>query len=183
MPAGVNIPNPSGGFLNGDNQPNGIYTWNGLTLFDNADTSGTTNVNAPNYSAILPGADGLGGKFDPSLAYKFVNRSNGNILEAAAGFVELGRISGYCGGHGQHEPLPAVADLEQRRRILSNRQRERAAGRNSECPRRFRRLDERGQSRSCKRLQVRLRNRSGTLSPPETDTSISSTTSAGLSWT
>jgi arabinogalactan endo-1,4-beta-galactosidase len=82
---GVNIPNPSGGFLNGDNQPNGIYTWNGLTLFDNADTSGTTNVNAPNYSAMLPGADALGGKFDPSLTYKFVNRSNGNILEALQG--------------------------------------------------------------------------------------------------
>jgi len=89
-PAGVNIPNPSGGFLNGDNQPNGIYTWNGLTLFDNADTSGATNVNAANYSALLPGTDGLGGKFDPSLVYKFVNRSNGNILEAAQGSSSSG---------------------------------------------------------------------------------------------
>lgn len=89
-PAGVNIPNLSGGFLNGDNQPNAIYTWNGLTLFDNADTSGATNVNAPNYSSILAGAGGLGGKFDPSLAYKFVNRSNGNILEAALGSSSSG---------------------------------------------------------------------------------------------
>jgi len=84
-PAGVNIPNPSGGFINGDNQPNAIYAWNGLTLFDNADSSGTTNVSAANYSALLPGADALGGKFDPTLAYKLVNLSSGKILEAAQG--------------------------------------------------------------------------------------------------
>ncbi|HUJ29714.1 MAG TPA: glycosyl hydrolase 53 family protein [Candidatus Acidoferrum sp.] len=84
-PAGVNIPNPAGGFLNGDNLPNAIYAWNGLTLFENADTSGTTNVNASNYSALLPGVDALGGKFDASLAYKLVNLSNGDILEAQQG--------------------------------------------------------------------------------------------------
>jgi arabinogalactan endo-1,4-beta-galactosidase len=60
-PAGVNIPSLSSGFINGDNLPDAIYTWNGLTLFDNADTSGTTDVNAPNYSALLPGIDALGG--------------------------------------------------------------------------------------------------------------------------
>ena len=43
-PAGVNIPNLSGGFFNGDNLADAIYTWNGLTLFNNADSSGTTNV-------------------------------------------------------------------------------------------------------------------------------------------
>ena len=80
-PEGVNVPNSTGGFLNGDGQPNAIYTWSGLTLFDNADTSGTTDVNAANYSTALPGLDALGGKLDPSLAYKFVNRSTGQILE------------------------------------------------------------------------------------------------------
>jgi arabinogalactan endo-1,4-beta-galactosidase len=89
-PAGVNIPNPSGGFLNGDNQPNGVYAWNGLTLFDNADTSGTTNVSDPSYSELLPGVDALGGKFDPSLAYKLVNRSNGGILESVQGSPKSG---------------------------------------------------------------------------------------------
>jgi arabinogalactan endo-1,4-beta-galactosidase len=84
-PEGVNIPNPSGGFLNGDNQPNAIYAWNGLTIFDNADTSGTTNVTLPNYSALLPAADALGGKFDPSLRYKLVNRASGQILESQGG--------------------------------------------------------------------------------------------------
>lgn len=59
-PAGVNIPLPSGGFFNGDNQANAIYTWNGLTLFDNADSSGTTNVNDPNYSTPLVALDALG---------------------------------------------------------------------------------------------------------------------------
>jgi len=84
-PAGVNIPNRSGGFLNGDNQPNAIYSWNGLTLFDNTDSSGSTNVNDANYSALLPAADALGGKCDPSLRYKLLNRSTGKVLESAQG--------------------------------------------------------------------------------------------------
>lgn len=65
-PAGVNIPSLSGGFINGDNLPDAIFTWNGLTLFDNADTSGTTDVTAPNYSALLPGIDALGGQPGPA---------------------------------------------------------------------------------------------------------------------
>jgi arabinogalactan endo-1,4-beta-galactosidase len=79
-PAGVNIPNSSGGFINGDNLQDAIYGWSGLTLFDNADSSGSTNVNASNYSALLPGIDALGGRLDPTLNYKFVNRSSGLIL-------------------------------------------------------------------------------------------------------
>ena len=57
---GVNVPNSSGGFVSGDNLPDAFYSWNGLTLFDNADASGTTNVNDPNYSAPLPALDALG---------------------------------------------------------------------------------------------------------------------------
>lgn len=59
-PAGVNIPNLNGGFINGDNQADAIYIWNGLTLFDNADSSGTTNVNDANYSTPLAALDALG---------------------------------------------------------------------------------------------------------------------------
>ncbi|MGO9640283.1 MAG: RICIN domain-containing protein [Candidatus Acidiferrales bacterium] len=85
-PEGVNIPNPSGGFLNGDNQPNAIYAWNGLTIFDNADGgTNNTNVSASNYSALLPAADALGGKFDPSLRYKLINGATGKILESQGG--------------------------------------------------------------------------------------------------
>jgi arabinogalactan endo-1,4-beta-galactosidase len=79
-PAGVNIPNTSGGLINGDNLPNAIYTWNGLTIFDNADSSGSTNANAANYSMLLPGIDALGGKLDATLSYKLVNLANGRIL-------------------------------------------------------------------------------------------------------
>lgn len=104
-PAGVNIPNPSGGFLNGDNQPNAIYSWNGLTVFDNADSSGSTNVNAANYSALLPGVDALGGKFDPSVRYKIVNRSTGNILESAQGSTASGASLDTATDTGSESPF------------------------------------------------------------------------------
>ncbi len=91
-PAGVNIPNLSGGFFNGDNQADAIYSWNGLTLFNNADTSGTTNVNDPTYSELLPGMDALGGKLDSTLSYKFVNRSSGNILSVYQGSNSSGAM-------------------------------------------------------------------------------------------
>ncbi len=91
-PAGVNIPGLSGGFLNGDNQANAIYTWNGLTLFNNADSSGTTNINDPSYSELLPGMDALGGNLDPTLSYKFVNRSSGQILSVYQGSNAAGAL-------------------------------------------------------------------------------------------
>jgi arabinogalactan endo-1,4-beta-galactosidase len=90
--AGVNIPNGSGGLFNGDNLPNAIYIWNGLTLFNNADTSGATNINDPNYSEPLPGIDALGGKLDATLSYKFVNRSNGKILSVFQASTDAGAM-------------------------------------------------------------------------------------------
>jgi arabinogalactan endo-1,4-beta-galactosidase len=91
-PAGVNIPNLSGGFFNGDNQSDAIYVWNGLTLFNNADSSGTTNINDPSYSELLPGMDALGGNLDSTLSYKFVNRSSGNILSVYQGSNSSGAM-------------------------------------------------------------------------------------------
>lgn len=79
-PTGVNVPNPSTGLVNGDNKADAIYIWNGLTLFDNADNGGSTNPKAANYSALLSGVDALGGKLDPALIYKLVNRANGQVL-------------------------------------------------------------------------------------------------------
>jgi arabinogalactan endo-1,4-beta-galactosidase len=62
-PAGVNIPRLNGGYFNGGaDLPDAIYVWNGLTIFDNADTSGATNLNDPNYSTPLPALDALGGR-------------------------------------------------------------------------------------------------------------------------
>ena len=57
-PAGVTIPGASG-----------IFTWNGLTLFDETST-------------LLPGVDALGGKLDPTLSYRFVNRGSGEPIGA-----------------------------------------------------------------------------------------------------
>jgi arabinogalactan endo-1,4-beta-galactosidase len=81
---GVNTAKSGGGFTNGAGAPDGTYVWNGLTLFDNADTSGTSQSSATNYSAILSGADALGGKIDSTLAYKLVNVASTNILETPA---------------------------------------------------------------------------------------------------
>jgi hypothetical protein len=96
-PAGVNIPNASGGFINGDNLPDAIYVWNGLTLFDNADISGSTDVDAANYSMLLPGIDALGGKLDPTLAYKFVNAGSGRFYPFSGVHCRR-RLAGHRGG-------------------------------------------------------------------------------------
>jgi arabinogalactan endo-1,4-beta-galactosidase len=82
-PEGVNTASTGGGFTNGDGRTDATYVWNGLTLFDNADTSGTSLSTASNYSAILGGADALGGKLDISLAYTLVNVATGQTLEVA----------------------------------------------------------------------------------------------------
>jgi arabinogalactan endo-1,4-beta-galactosidase len=47
-PAGVDIPKPGGGLFNGDNLPDAIYIWTGLTVFNNVD------------STPLPALDALG---------------------------------------------------------------------------------------------------------------------------
>jgi arabinogalactan endo-1,4-beta-galactosidase len=62
-PAGVNIPRLTRGLFNGGSGLwDSIYVWNGLTIFDNADSSGSTNVNDPNYSTPLPALGALGGR-------------------------------------------------------------------------------------------------------------------------
>jgi len=91
-PAGVNIPNSSGGFINGDGLPDAIYIWNGLTLFNNEDTSGSTDISASDYSMLLPGIDALGGKLDPTLSYKLVNLSSGGILSVSQASIAPGAL-------------------------------------------------------------------------------------------
>ncbi len=80
---GVNVFVSGGGYSNADGKIDSLYQWNGLTLFDNADTQGYSNANLSNYSSTLPALDALGGKLDAALSYKFVNKSNGQILETA----------------------------------------------------------------------------------------------------
>jgi len=100
-PAGVDISSASGGFINGDNLPDAIYIWNGLTLFNDVNT------------VLLPAIDALGGKLDPTLSYKFVNFSSGQILSVYQTSTAAGA------------PLDAEADsgnpaLSQQWRITSN---------------------------------------------------------------
>ncbi|MGA2890116.1 MAG: glycosyl hydrolase 53 family protein [Terracidiphilus sp.] len=90
-PEGVNTAKASGsGYTAADGTIDATYTWNGLTLFDNADTSGNSLSTAANYSAILGGADALGGKIDSTLAYKLVNVSSGKILEISGSATSSG---------------------------------------------------------------------------------------------
>jgi hypothetical protein len=91
-PTGVNVPDPVNGLINGDNKPDAIYIWNGLTLFDNADSSGTTNPKAANYSVLLSSVDALGGKLDPALSYKLVNRANTQLLAVDNGSNQAGAM-------------------------------------------------------------------------------------------
>jgi arabinogalactan endo-1,4-beta-galactosidase len=112
-PAGVNIPNLTGGFINGDNLPDAVFVWNGLELFNNGDSSGTTNVNDPSYSELLPAVDALGGKLDSTLSYKLVNRSDGSILSVYQGANSAGALL-------DAEANSGTPTLSQQWRITSN---------------------------------------------------------------
>ncbi|HEX4807330.1 MAG TPA: glycosyl hydrolase 53 family protein [Bryobacteraceae bacterium] len=84
--AGVNILAYGGPYyFNGGWPPQSIYIWNGLTLFNNADGSGSSNQNDPSYSELLTGLDAVGNKLDPTLKYKFVT-SFGPVLALLPGF-------------------------------------------------------------------------------------------------
>jgi arabinogalactan endo-1,4-beta-galactosidase len=87
---GTNIPKAGGGYTAGDGLTDATFVWSGLTLFDNADTSGSTQVTVPTYNAVLPALSAVGGKLDASLAYKLVNANDGRILETAAALTTSG---------------------------------------------------------------------------------------------
>jgi Ricin-type beta-trefoil lectin domain-like len=69
-------------YFNGGYPPDSIYVWNGLTLFDNADSSGSSNQTDPRYSEVLAGLDAVGNKLDPSLNYKLVTPRGGILARA-----------------------------------------------------------------------------------------------------
>jgi arabinogalactan endo-1,4-beta-galactosidase len=112
-PEGVNTTSAGGGFTNGDGRTDATYVWNGLTFFDNADTSGTSLSTASNYSAILGGADALGGKLDASLAYMLVNVASDQILGASGSAGSSGTPLGTASSDGG-------ATLSQQWSITSN---------------------------------------------------------------
>ena len=78
--AGVNILAYGGPYyFNGGYPPDSIYVWNGLTLFDNADASGSSNQADPSYSELLRGVDAVGNKLDATLTYKLVTPFGGTL--------------------------------------------------------------------------------------------------------
>jgi hypothetical protein len=86
---GTNIAN-GGGFTAGDGKTDSTFVWNGLALFDNADSGGETDVSADMYNAVLPALSAVGGTLDASLTYKFVNIADGTLLETAAALTTSG---------------------------------------------------------------------------------------------
>jgi arabinogalactan endo-1,4-beta-galactosidase len=91
--AGVNILAYGGPYyFNGGYPPDSIYIWNGLTLFNNADSGGSSNPADPNYSQLLTGIDAVGNKLDPTLRYKLVTpRGVLALVPESAGRLYLGR--------------------------------------------------------------------------------------------
>lgn len=112
-PDGVNTTSTSGGYTNGDGKTDATFVWNGLTLFDNADTAGSAQATAANYSAILGGADALGGKLDPTLHYMLVNVATGQALGTAG-------IAGNSGTPLATQSTDGGATLAQQWSITSN---------------------------------------------------------------
>jgi arabinogalactan endo-1,4-beta-galactosidase len=90
---GTNVPAAGEGYANYNEAgyPADLFYWDGLTLFDDADNGDYTDVfTAPTYNTVLPALAAVGGKLDPTLGYKFVNASDGRILETAASLTTSG---------------------------------------------------------------------------------------------
>ncbi len=90
---GTNVPAAGEGYANYNEAgyPADLFNWDGLTLFDDADNGTYTDVfTAPTYNSVLPALTALGGKLDSTLTYKFINASDGRILETAAALTTSG---------------------------------------------------------------------------------------------
>jgi hypothetical protein len=85
----VNILADGGPFyFNGGFPPDSIYIWNGLTLFNNADSSGSSNQADPAYSQLLGGIDAVGNKLDQTQKVKLVT-PGGTVLALSARHLAL----------------------------------------------------------------------------------------------
>lgn len=82
---GTNVTSADGSFYANNynaGESDALYAWDGSTLFDDADYGNwVSNFSDPVYNTVLPALSSVGGTLDPSLAYKFVNASNGQLLE------------------------------------------------------------------------------------------------------
>lgn len=91
------------------------YWWTaGVGIFD-----GMTTAGDPRDNAAMPAMLALGGKLDPTLAYKFVNAANGRVLEtanastAAGAALNTGVDTGVAGIHQQWQIVSQDGDAEQ----------------------------------------------------------------------
>jgi arabinogalactan endo-1,4-beta-galactosidase len=98
----------------GTNGLRGIWTTPGVGIFDASNTAGSALDNA-----TLPVMAALGGKLDPTLAYKFVNAGNGGVLQTdhgsttPAAALGTGPDTGITGLHQEWQILAQGADPHQ----------------------------------------------------------------------
>jgi arabinogalactan endo-1,4-beta-galactosidase len=84
----------------------GFWATNGIGLFDASTTAGN-----PMNNAVLPVMAAMGGRLDPTLAYKLVNAADGRVLETrAGGTLGTGADTGITGLHQQWQFAAQDAD-------------------------------------------------------------------------
>jgi hypothetical protein len=87
----------------------GFWATPGIGLFDASTTAGN-----PMNNAVLPVMAAMGGRLDPTLAYKLVNAADGRVLEARAGAtLGTGADTGITGLHQQWQFAAVDADPTQ----------------------------------------------------------------------
>jgi len=93
---------------------NDYWGTGGVDLFDNMTTAGN-----PRDNVAMPVMLAMGGRLDPTLAYKFVNAANERILEtadastAADAALHTGLETGVTGLHQQWQIISQAGDAEQ----------------------------------------------------------------------
>src|SRR3954452_9978436 len=98
----------------GINALQGFWATPGIGLFDASTTDGN-----PMNNATLPVMAAMGGKLDPTIAYKLVNAANGRLLETPGGSTAAGAAlgtgldTGITGPHQQWQILAQGADPAQ----------------------------------------------------------------------
>jgi arabinogalactan endo-1,4-beta-galactosidase len=92
----------------GTNGVRGFWTTPGIGVFDASTAAGN-----PINNAVLPVMAALGGRLDPSLAYKLVNAADGRVLESRGAALGTGADTGITGLHQQWRILAVDADPTQ----------------------------------------------------------------------
>ena len=100
----------------GINAAQGFWATPGIGVFDALTTDGN-----PMNNATLPVMAAMGGRLDPTIAYKLVSAADGGVLETPGASTAAGRGAGHRARHGHHGPAAAVADPRPGRRPRAER--------------------------------------------------------------